>query len=223
MLNQKQPILKLKKHQQKPQDNMKQVLIETIPFNVAPIQLTEGLKAPSGNPLVQGILATAEVKNGNGRYYPREIWEKEIDKYNQVIEENRATGELDHPDSTIISLKNVSHIIRECWWDGDKVMGKIEILPTVSGNILKALIENNVTVGVSSRGMGSLKEINEGTLEVQDDFELLCWDFVSTPSNPGSYMQLVKEGKENLPENKFAKVNSLLTEILCANGSCPIF
>jgi hypothetical protein len=202
---------------------MKQVLIETIPFNVAPIQLTEGLKAPSGNPMVQGILATAEVKNGNGRYYPREIWEKEIESYNKVVAENRATGELDHPDSTIISLKNVSHIIREVWWDGDKVMGKIEILPTISGNILKALIENNVTVGVSSRGMGSLKEINEGTLEVQDDFELLCWDFVSTPSNPGSYMQLVREGKENLPENKFAKVNSLLTEILCANGTCPIF
>jgi hypothetical protein len=202
---------------------MKQVLIETLPFKVAPMQLTEGLKAPSGNPLVEGILATAEVKNGNGRYYPREIWEREMDKYNQVIEENRATGELDHPDSTIISLKNVSHIVREIWWDGDKVIGKLEILPTVSGNILKALIENNVQVGVSSRGMGSLKEINEGTLEVQDDFELLCWDFVSTPSNPGSYMQLVKEGKENLPENKFVKVNSLLTEILCANGTCPIF
>jgi hypothetical protein len=102
-------------------------------------------------------------------------------------------------------------------------MGKLEILPTVSGNILKALIDNNVTVGVSSRGMGSLKQMSEGTLEVQDDFELLCWDFVSTPSNPGSYMQLVREGKENLPENKFAKVNSLLTEILCANGTCPIF
>jgi len=202
---------------------MKQVLIETIPFKVTPIQLTEGLKAPSGNPMVQGILATAEVKNGNGRYYPKEIWEREMDKYNQVIEENRATGELDHPDSTIINLKNVSHIIRETYWEGDKVIGKIEILPTVSGNILKALIENNVQVGVSSRGMGSLKEMNEGTLEVQDDFELLCWDFVSTPSNPGSYMQLVKEGKENLPENKFAKVNSLLTEILCANGTCPIF
>ena len=202
---------------------MKQVLIETIPFSVSKKQLHEGLKAPSGNPLVEGILATAEVKNGNGRYYPKDLWEREIDKYNQVVKENRATGELDHPDSTIISLKNVSHIIREVWWDGDKVMGKIEILPTVSGNILKALIDNNVTVGVSSRGMGSLKQMSEGTLEVQDDFELLCWDFVSTPSNPGSYMQLVKEGKENLPENKFAKVNSLLTEILCANGSCPIF
>jgi len=146
---------------------MKQVLIETIPFNVSRTQLHEGLKAPSGNPMVQGILATAEVKNGNGRYYPKELWEREIDKYNEVIRENRSTGELDHPDSSIISLKNVSHIIREMWWDGDKVMGKIEILPTVSGNILKALIENNVTVGVSSRGMGSLKEIHEGTLEVK--------------------------------------------------------
>ena len=202
---------------------MKQVLIETIPFLVSPLSLTEGLKAPSGNPMVEGILATAEVKNGNGRYYPKELWEREIDKYMEIVKENRATGELDHPDSTIINLKNVSHIIREIFWKGDKVIGKLEILPTVSGNILKALIENNVSVGVSSRGMGSLKEINEGTLEVQDDFELLCWDFVSTPSNPGSYMQLVKEGKENLLENKFAKVNSLLTEILCANGTCPIF
>jgi len=200
---------------------MKQVLIETIPFKVSREQLHEGLKASSGNPLVEGILATAEVKNGNGRYYSKELWEREIDKYQQMIDSNTSTGELDHPDSSIISLKNVSHIIRKCWWDGDKVMGKIEILPTVSGNILKALIDNGVTVGVSSRGMGSLKQIGE-TLEVQDDFELLCWDFVSTPSNPGSYMTLVKEGKE-VQAYKYGKVNSLLTEILCANGSCPIF
>ena len=99
-------------------------------------------------------------------------------------------------------------------------MGKLEILPTVSGNILKALIDNNVMVGVSSRGMGSLKQIGE-TMEVQDDFELLCWDFVSTPSNPGSYMNLVKEGKEAQPY-QYTKINSLLTEILCANGTCPI-
>jgi hypothetical protein len=199
---------------------MKQVLIETIPFNVSPIQLHEGVKAPSGNPLVEGILATAEVKNGNGRYYPKDLWEREIDKYMSCVKENRATGELDHPDSTIISLKNVSHIIRDIWWNGDKVMGKLEILPTVSGNILKALIDNNVMVGVSSRGMGSLKQIGE-TMEVQDDFELLCWDFVSTPSNPGSYMNLVREGKEAQPY-QYTKVNSLLTEILCANGTCPI-
>jgi hypothetical protein len=201
---------------------MKQVLIETIPFSVSRTQLHEGFKAPSGNPLVEGILATAEVKNGNGRYYPRELWEREIDKYQQMVKENRATGELDHPESSIISLKNVSHVIREIWWNGDKVMGKLEILPTVSGNILKALIDNNVMVGVSSRGMGSLKPMSEGTLEVQDDFELLCWDFVSTPSNPGSYMNLVKESKE-YSEIDYSKVNSLLTEILCANGTCPIF
>ena len=201
---------------------MKQVLIETIPFTIGRTQLHEGMKAPSGNPLVVGILATAEVKNGNGRYYPRELWEREIDKYSQIIKENRATGELDHPESSIISLKNVSHIIREMWWDGDKVMGKLEILPTVSGNILKALIDNNVTVGVSSRGMGSLKQIGE-TLEVQDDFELLCWDFVSTPSNPGSYMHLVKEGLEPAKTNKYDKVNSIITEILCSQGTCPIF
>ncbi len=200
---------------------MKQVLIETIPFSVSRTQLHEGLKAPSGNPLVEGILATAEVKNGNGRYYPKELWEREIDKYQEAIKNNTSTGELDHPESSIISLKNVSHIIREVWWTGDKVMGKIEILPTTSGNILKALIDNGVTVGVSSRGMGSLKQIGE-TLEVQDDFELLCWDFVSTPSNPGSYMTLVKEGKE-VQQYQYGKVNTLLTEILCANGTCPIF
>jgi len=200
---------------------MKQVLIETIPFTVSPQQLHEGVKAPSGNPLVEGILATAEVKNGNGRYYPKDLWEREIDKYMSCVRENRATGELDHPDSSIISLKNVSHIIRDIRWDGDKVIGKIEILPTVSGNILKALIDNNVMVGVSSRGMGSLKPLGEGTMEVQDDFELLCWDFVSTPSNPGSYMNLVKEGIEH-KQSSYMKVNSILTDILCANGTCPI-
>lgn len=200
---------------------MRQVLIETIPFNISPAQLIEGMRAPSGNPMVEGILATAEVKNGNGRYYSKDLWEREIDKYQQSVKENRATGELDHPESSIINLKNVSHIIRELWWNGDKVLGKIEILPTTSGNILKALIDNGVMVGVSSRGMGSLKQMGE-TMEVQDDFELLCWDFVSTPSNPGSYMALVKEGKEN-NINLYSKANSILTDILCAHGTCPLF
>jgi len=198
---------------------MKQVLIETQAFKVSPIQLTEQ-RAPSGNPLVEGILATAEVKNGNGRYYAKDLWEREIDKYKEVVKENRATGELDHPDSSIINLKNVSHVIRDMWWDGDHVIGKIEILPTASGNILRALIENNVQVGVSSRGMGSLKQVGE-VMEVQDDFELLCWDFVSTPSNPGSFMHLVREGKEH-QVNQYSKVNSIVTEILCANGTCPV-
>jgi len=199
---------------------MRQVLIETRAFNASPMQLLE-MKAPSGNPMVEGILATAEVKNGNGRYYAKDLWEREIDKYKEVVKENRATGELDHPESSIINLKNVSHIIRDLWWDGDQVLGKIEILPTVSGNILKALIENNVQVGVSSRGMGSLKQVGE-MLEVQDDFELLCWDFVSTPSNPGSYMHVIREGLDFSNQNKYGKVNQIVSEILCANGSCPI-
>ena len=200
---------------------MKQVLIETQFFTAKPLKLVEGT-VPTSNPVVQGILATSEIKNGNGRYYSRELWEREIDKYMENVNANRALGELDHPDSSIINLKNVSHNIKKIWWDGDNVMGAIELLPTPSGNILRALFENKIPVGVSSRGMGSLKQMGD-LMEVQDDFELLCWDFVSTPSNPGSYMQLVKEGKENLPENKFVKVNSLLTEILCANGTCPIF
>jgi hypothetical protein len=107
------------------------------------------------------------------------------------------------------------------WWDGDNVMGKIEILPTPSGNILKALIESNITVGVSSRGMGSLKDVG-GLMEVQDDFELLCWDFVSTPSNPDSFMHSINESKTSNTQFKYTKVNSIISEILCSNGQCPI-
>ena len=146
---------------------MKKVLVETQIFKPKGLMLTEGKLSNRGNPMVEGILATAEVKNGNGRYYPRELWEREIDKYMESVKQNRALGELDHPESSVINLKNVSHNITEMWWDGDEVYGKIEILPTPSGNILKALIENNITVGVSSRGMGSLEDRN-GVLEVQD-------------------------------------------------------
>ena len=199
----------------------KQVLVETLSFTPTPISLTEGKRTKNGNPLVKGILATVEVKNGNGRYYSRDLWEREIDKYSEVIKENRAVGELDHPDSSVINLKNVSHTVRDLGWDGDNIMGTIEILPTPSGNILKSLIDNGITVGVSSRGMGSLRPMGE-VQEVQDDFELLCWDFVSTPSNPGSYMNLVKEGLEFKSANPYIKVNSIIHEILCSKGSCPI-
>ena len=202
---------------------MKQVLIETQFFTAKPLKLVEGT-VPTSNPLVEGILATCEVKNGNGRYYSRELWEREMDKYMENVRANRALGELDHPDSSIINLKNVSHNIKKIWWDGDHVMGAIELLPTPSGNILRALFANNIPVGVSSRGMGSLKQMGD-LMEVQDDFELLCWDFVSTPSNPGSYMKekgMMNESK-NTQHNKYIKANSIITEILCANGSCPIF
>ena len=175
---------------------MKKLLIETHAFKVSPQQLTENV-SEAGNLLVEGVLATAEVKNGNGRYYAKDLWEREMDKYKELIEQRRSMGELDHPESSVVNLKNVSHLISEYWWDGDNVMGKIEILPTPAGNILKELIKHGVTVGVSSRGMGSLEQRN-GMMEVQNDFELLCWDFVSTPSNPGSYMhEVIKEGKQN--------------------------
>jgi len=200
---------------------MKKLLIETNLFTPQGLMLSEGKLSERGNPMVEGILATAEVKNGNGRYYSKDLWEREIDKYMQSVKENRAMGELDHPESSVINLKNVSHNIKDMWWDGDNVVGKIEVLPTPSGNILKALIESGITVGVSSRGMGSLEQRGE-VLEVQDDFELLCWDFVSTPSNPGSYMQLVKEGLDVKGLNKYSKVNSIIGEILCSNGHCPI-
>lgn len=209
----------------------KQILIETQLFKPSVISLTEGKKSPKGNPLVEGILATAEVKNGNGRYYKKDLWEREIDKYMTSIKENRACGELDHPESSIINLKNVCHNITDIWWDGDNIMGKIEILPTPSGNILKALIDSGITVGVSSRGMGSLKEVN-GILEVQDDFDLLCWDFVSTPSNPDSWMKPLSGNTMNVGLNEslnytqnksYSKVNSIITEILCSQGSCPIW
>ena len=202
---------------------MKSLLIETRQFNVSPMALTEG-KSTNGNPLVEGVLATPEVKNGNGRYYSKDLWEREINKYIELVKERRACGELDHPDSQVINLKNVSHNIAEIWWDGENIMGKIELLPTPSGNILKALIGAGIKVGVSSRGMGSLKQMGE-VLEVQDDFELLCFDFVSTPSNPGSWMIPVGQIHEGLssPINPYSKTNSIITEILCANGTCPIF
>ena len=198
----------------------KKLLIETHTVKISPSQLTENVNKESGNLFVEGILATAEVKNGNGRYYSKGLWDREMEKYNELVEQRRSMGELDHPESTVINLKNVSHLISEYWWDENNVMGKIEILPTPSGNILKELIKSGVTVGVSSRGMGSLED-KGGVMEVQDDFELLCWDFVSTPSNPGSYMTTLNEGKSVVTYD-YTNVNKVIHEILCSKGSCPI-
>ena len=198
----------------------KKLLIETHTIKISPSQLTENVNKENGNLMVEGILATAEVKNGNGRYYSKALWNREMDKYKELVEQRRSMGELDHPESTVINLKNVSHLITDYFWDGDNVIGKIEILPTPSGNILKELIKNGITVGVSSRGMGSLED-KGGVMEVQDDFELLCWDFVSTPSNPGSYMHTLNEGKNTVTYN-YSKVNKIVTEILCSKGTCPI-
>jgi hypothetical protein len=204
---------------------MRQTLIETQLFTLSPQSITEAVKSEKGNLIVEGRLQAAETKNGNGRYYPRNILEREVENYKKgPIAENRALGELDHPDSSVINLKNVSHNIKDVWWDGDDVMGKIEILPTPSGNILIQLFKNGITVGVSSRGMGSLKPGSDGVQEVQDDFELLCWDFVSTPSTPGAYVHPIKEGLEPAfkTSSEYYKINEIITEILCNNGQCPI-
>ena len=208
----------------------KQLLIETRYFNPSPVRLVEG-QGNGGNVFVEGILATVEIKNGNGRYYPRELWEREIDKFQQHIQKKttEVCGELDHPDSQIINLQNSSHAIRKIWWDGDKIMGLIEIFSdmgekgTNAGRIAGALVKNGLNIGVSSRGMGSLKQVGE-IMEVQNDFELLTWDIVSNPSNPNSWMTPTSLNESRTTTlDSYNKVNSLITEIMCAKGTCPIF
>ena len=208
----------------------KQLLIETRHFDPKPMKLVEGM-SKNGNVFVEGIIATVEVKNGNGRYYKRELWEREIDNFTRKIQmkSTETVGELDHPDSQGINLKNASHAIREIWWRGDEIYGRIEIfsdmgdLGTTSGRIAGALVKNGLIIGISSRGMGSLKQMGE-VMEVQDDFELLTWDLVSNPSNPDSWM---KNGALNESRttylDQYARTNTLITEILCAKGTCPIF
>lgn len=209
---------------------MKQLLTETILFVPKPILLLEGKKPTGGNIFVEGLLGTAEKINGNGRYYKKELWEREIEKFNQRIKEGstETAGELDHPDSQIINLKNISHAIRKIWWEGDKIMGVIEVfcdpgeLGTSAGRIFGALIKNGLKVGISSRGAGTLDESSEPA-EVQDDFELLTWDAVSNPSNKGSWMKESKTLNESQQPNiyKYGKVDSIINEILCNNGQCP--
>ena len=178
---------------------------------------------------VKGIIQRAEAKNQNGRIYPREILEREIKKYAEgPIKERRALGELDHPESSVINLQNVSHNVTKVKMVGDDVYGEVEILSTPAGNILKELFRNGITVGISSRGMGSVQENGNGTVEVQDDFELLCFDFVSTPSTHGAFMkpagralQELQEGKIQVPSYKYTNVNNIIRDIICDNtGVC---
>jgi hypothetical protein len=201
---------------------MKSLLVEVHPLKINSQYITESIKNRAL--IVETLLATAEEKNGNGRYYSKELWEREIDRYNkEAIQIRNAIGELDHPDSQVINLKNVSHLVSKAWWDGNKIFGKIEILPTPSGNIVRNLIESGITIGVSSRGMGSLKQVGE-VLEVQDDFSILCWDIVSNPSNSNSWIQPSNVNESKIPQlNSYSKINSIITEILCSQGSCPIW
>jgi hypothetical protein len=192
----------------------KNLLIETHLFE-AKVQ-----EESNGTLLVKGILQRAGAPNQNKRRYPKEILEREVKKYQQLIKERRALGELDHPESPIINLKNVSHNIREVWWDGDDVVGVVEILSTPAGNILRELIKNNIRLGISSRGLGTVKEMHDGTVLVQEDFELVGWDFVSNPSTYGAFMSPMNlkesvEHKTMLEEcGKWCKSQDLMREIL---------
>lgn len=172
----------------------------------------------NGTFLVKGVLQRAGAPNQNKRRYPKEILQRECKKYEQLIKERRALGELDHPDSPVINLKNVSHNIVEIYWEGDDVWGVVEILSTPSGNILKELLKNNIRLGISSRGLGSVKDMNDGTVVVQEDFELLGWDFVSNPSTHGAFMAPMNESVQHqkmIDEcGKWCKAQDLMREIL---------
>ena len=204
------------------------LLTEYRPFNVDR-QLVEASIKENRSLVVKGVIQRAEAKNQNGRVYPKEILEREIQKYIEgPVRERRALGELDHPESSGINLQNVSHNVIKVKMVGDDVYGEVEILSTPAGNILKELFRNGITVGISSRGMGSVQESGNGTVEVQDDFELLCFDFVSTPSTHGAFMkpagrsiQELQEGKIQIPEYKYTNVNNIIRDIICDNtGVC---
>lgn len=172
----------------------------------------------NGVVLVKGILQRAGAENQNGRVYPKPILMREAKKYETLIKERRALGELDHPDSSVINLKNVSHNVREIHWEGEDLCGTVEILATPSGNILKELLKAGILLGISSRGMGSTKQLSNGGVEVNEDFELLGWDFVSNPSTHGAFMTpltestLKKIGADVCGD--FCKAQNLMREII---------
>jgi len=191
---------------------MKSLIIET--------NLFEGRvnEDASGRTLVKGVLQRAGAENQNGRVYPKNILEREVQKYQTLIKERRALGELDHPDSSVINLKNVSHNIREVHWEGEDVVGTVEILPTPSGNILKELLRAGILLGISSRGMGSVKPMEGNKVVVGEDFELIGWDFVSNPSTHGAFMTPMNESViKNIGTDvcgDFCKAQDLMREII---------
>jgi hypothetical protein len=177
------------------------LLTEWTPLEYDARQILENHES-NGKVILKGILQKAETLNQNGRIYPYHILEREVRNYQKFIKENRALGECDHPDSSVVELKKVSHIIREAYMDGNVCFGSVEILDTPYGNILKSLIKSGVTLGISSRGIGSTKKEGDRQI-VQDDFQLICWDIVAEPSTPGAF--LVSEGRE-LTKQEIRKV-----------------
>ena len=177
----------------------KQLLVDYLPFEISPVQITESIKENNGKLVVTGILQRAEMKNQNGRIYPKDTLVREAKKYiTNFIRESRALGELDHPESSVVNLQNASHNIREMWWDGNNLKGTVEVLGTPAGNILTELFKSGIKLGISSRGLGSVETVSEddSAQEVQPDFELIAFDFVSNPSTQGAFMYPMREGVE---------------------------
>ena len=205
---------------------MQQLLVEHFTLKVDPKLITESKRL--GNKLVlEGVIQRANAKNQNGRVYPKNILLREIQNYiDGPVKERRAFGELDHPESQIVNLKNVSHNITDIWWNGDDVFGRIEILDTPSGQIAKAIIEAGCSLGISSRAMGSVETLAEGTVEVQDDLSMVCWDLVSEPSTQGAFMEQKNNLYENKTQpinNKYNQINNIISDIICINsGICCI-
>jgi len=181
-----------------------------------PEQINEAIAQNNGKLIVGGVMQRGDAFNQNQRKYPIEVLKREANKYKNVfVSEKRALGELDHPESSVVNLANVSHNVVDLWWDGTDLMGKIEILSTPSGNIAKELLKAGIRLGISSRGMGSVKNLGEGKVEVQDDFEIVCWDLVSNPSTQGAFMGSLNEGvQQPIQDSKYSKVNSLIGDII---------
>jgi hypothetical protein len=200
---------------------MKQLIVDYLPFEIKPEQINESMKGNNGKLIVKGVLQRAESKNQNGRIYPKEILVREAKKYtDEFIKQRRAMGELDHPESSVVNLQNVSHNVKEMHFEGDNLMGTVEVLGTPSGNILKELFKSGIKLGISSRGMGSVESVNEGEAqEVQPDFELIAFDFVSNPSTHGAFLHPTNE---SINESKivgrtcgdYCKVESVINDIM---------
>ncbi len=166
-----------------------------------------------GGMMLSGKLQEADVQNGNGRIYPHSVLMREMKNYQKLVQERRALGELDHPEDSVINLKNASHMVTDVWWDNKNVMGKVKVLDTPSGGILKSLVESGVKLGISSRGMGSVTESSGQTI-VEDDFQLICFDFVSEPSTPNAFMMQEAKDFKNQVFTKSDRINRALNDIL---------
>ena len=200
---------------------MKKLLVDYLPFEVEPDQINEAMKENGGKVVVRGVLQRAESKNQNGRVYPKDILVREAKKYtDEFINQRRAMGELDHPESSVVNLQNVSHNVKKMHFEGDNLMGEVEVLPTPSGNILKELFKAGIKLGISSRGMGSVETVNENgaeAQEVQPDFELIAFDFVSNPSTHGAFMYPVNESVDKTQDrscDEYCKVESIINDIM---------